>query len=99
MVRLLHCPEGCQASLGRKFQSHNGAIAANDFVIKFVIQKYFQSHNGAIAAHHLDFKVPKISHFQSHNGAIAARRNSTEELTKHKSFNPTMVRLLLAMFA
>ncbi len=55
----------------------------------------FQSHNGAIAAltHNLFASLKAL--FQSHNGAIAAENRSFANL-KTRSFNPTMVRLLLA---
>ena len=58
---------------GRKFQSHNGAIAAK---LRFLCCNHFsqfQSHNGAIAAKMTPRNVIEPVGFQSHNGAIAAK--------------------------
>ena len=49
MVRLLQFQSQMQICERRKFQSHNGAIAASP--VEFTAKKAgFQSHNGAIAA-------------------------------------------------
>jgi hypothetical protein len=53
-----------EASFGKEFQSHNGAIAAQEQLSAGAKRSEFQSHNGAIAA---DF-FASYHWFQSHNG-------------------------------
>jgi len=96
MVRLL--PE-CWVIFCRRlllFQSHNGAIAAFQSCQLLTHSPAFQSHNGAIAAKSCEGGIRDVHEFQSHNGAIAAAvsMNSRARLI---CFNPTMVRLLLAL--
>ena len=81
------------------FQSHNGAIAAIPAFLNTVTLFLFQSHNGAIAAAPLGHVVARVVLFQSHNGAIAACQIIQYLREDAASFNPTMVRLLLAMLA
>ena len=72
MVRLLQILARIAAAVRRKFQSHNGAIAAQRCCLMMMIRKEFQSHNGAIAAcPPKNFNIDRVL-FQSHNGAIAA---------------------------
>jgi len=79
-----------------KFQSHNGAIAACQTSHTFKLFLEFQSHNGAIAAFLQLSERANLPRFQSHNGAIAACRIFAD-FDGNFSFNPTMVRLLLAL--
>ena len=79
----------------RKFQSHNGAIAAGKGPgLQSIGGSGFQSHNGAIAARYVLVFERFRPKFQSHNGAIAACRISHHRLSTSFGFNPTMVRLL-----
>ena len=50
MVRLLLLRIKDWVEVRRKFQSHNGAIAATNDAVNVTISAVFQSHNGAIAA-------------------------------------------------
>ena len=50
MVRLLQCPSGRKWLRLKRFQSHNGAIAAKVCLQSRRECQMFQSHNGAIAA-------------------------------------------------
>ena len=72
MVRLLQILARIAAAVRRKFQSHNGAIAAQRCCLMMMIRKEFQSHNGAIAATGGLWRLCWECGFQSHNGAIAA---------------------------
>jgi len=72
MVRLLHTPSLQRKILDIVFQSHNGAIAANNSETYAVYPTAFQSHNGAIAADERLKGLLEPLQFQSHNGAIAA---------------------------
>jgi hypothetical protein len=73
MVRLLRAQSGCDSNV-RKFQSHNGAIAACPCRPGLISQTKFQSHNGAIAAADASIQAClQAFKFQSHNGAIAAK--------------------------
>ena len=56
----------------KKFQSHNGAIAAMICLANASARSLFQSHNGAIAAKMAITSTCLTHWFQSHNGAIAA---------------------------
>jgi len=72
MVRLLQREMRASGYFPQLFQSHNGAIAAQQPLQFFPFAVWFQSHNGAIAAWSVQTCNASRYEFQSHNGAIAA---------------------------
>ena len=92
MVRLL-LTYTLQNCVCKKFQSHNGAIAAShDSLRRYLDTSFNPTMVRLLPAqpnHILDF----LCLFQSHNGAIAAC-TSKIMTPQHIGFNPTMVRLL-----
>ena len=78
MVRLLQTALPSIVAIKTLFQSHNGAIAADDTVYEPYYVAIFQSHNGAIAAFFARKRQARLGTFQSHNGAIAAYQGTSE---------------------
>jgi hypothetical protein len=96
-------PQWCDCCLGLrhyavindKFQSHNGAIAASAQNPDLLTYTRFQSHNGAIAAYEPDYDTKLASSVSIPQWCDCCDYRHLSVEDAERSFNPTMVRLLL----